>query len=276
VGTGFSYSEHPTITYSPLVGDQFAERMLSPIPLDSLMLFSQSGWETERLLLITVERVNELFNAPTAAGPVPRRQPNYEPFLATAESLQALQEAGLVGLNWERKGHETNAPGRDPHFWIRTPANTDSRSAADVLAVRSALNLEAGRSDFELNAFPFQRRPNEVGIRCRSLMGVLYFLSTAVEPPAPHLREGLIRVTQDENGQPFAWAKLTGKVMAIHSQQDRPVSAAVAVRHRGWWFYIADNDDNSKITFSLLNTLFQLQASAGSGKSPLLTLPIGR
>jgi len=34
-------------------------------------------------------------------------------------------------------------------------------------------------------------------------------------------------------------------------------------------------NQNSKITFSLLNILFQLQATSGSGKSPLLTLPVG-
>ena len=41
VGAGLGYSEKPTVTYTPLLGDEFAERMLTPIPLDSLMLFSQ-------------------------------------------------------------------------------------------------------------------------------------------------------------------------------------------------------------------------------------------
>ena len=264
------------MTYSPLVGDQFAERLLSPLPLDSLMLFSQSGWSAERLLLVAVLRVNDLFNAPTATGPTPALKPAYEPFLDMAERFHALQQAGLIGLNWERQGHETNAPGRDPHFWIRMPADTNSPMAADVLAVRRAADLEPGRTDFALSAFPFHRLPNELGIRCRSLMGILYFLSTAVEPPTPHVRDGLVTVTRDENGQPFDWSKLTGKVMTIRSQKDRPTDVAVAVRYRGWWFFLADNDQNSKITFSLLNTLFQLQAAAGSGKSPLLTLPVGR
>src|SRR5215468_11257774 len=40
LGASLGYYEHPTVTYSPLAGDQFAERLLSPIPLDSIMLFS--------------------------------------------------------------------------------------------------------------------------------------------------------------------------------------------------------------------------------------------
>jgi hypothetical protein len=275
LGTALSYSEHPTVTYSPLTGDQFAERMLSPIPLDSLMLFAQSGWNVERLLLVTALRVNDVFNSTTSTGPTPERAPQYEAFVEFTERFRRLQQAGLVELNWERKGHETNAPGRDPHFWIGMPADTNSPLAADVTTVRRMLKLPSGRDDFSLSAFPFKRQHDELGIRCRSLLGVLYFLSTAVVPPAPHAKAGLLTITRDDNGQPFDWSKFTGKVMTIYSRKDRPPDAAVAVPYRGWWFYIADNDQNSKTTFSLLNILFQLQATTASGKSPVLTLSVG-
>ena len=64
--------------------------------------------------------------------------------------------------------------------------------------------------------------------------------------------------------------------MAIHAQRERPRDAYVAVQHRGWWFYIADGDQSSKATFSFVNILFSLQAESGKGRSPLLTLPVGR
>ena len=275
LGAGLTYSEHPTITYTPLTGDQFAERMLSPIPLNSMMLFSQSGWSVERLFLLAVLRINDLYNAISVTGPTPRHKPAYEPFLEFTRHFRELQRAGLIGLDWERKGRDTNAPAHDPRLWIRLPADTNTPLAAEALAVHRALSLPTDRTEFTLTGYPYGRGPTEVGIRCRSLMGILYFLSTAVQPPAPHLAEGLITITKDEQGQPFDWTKFTGEVLRIHSQKERPASAAVAVKYRGWWFYIADNDQNSKITFSLLNTLFQLQATSGSGKSPVLTLPVG-
>jgi hypothetical protein len=276
VGTGFSYSEHPTTTYTPLAGDQFAERMLSPIPLDSMLLFSPSGWSVERLFLIAVLRINDLHNAISVTGPTPRDKPASVPFLGFTEPFRDLQKAGLIGLDWERRGHETNAPGRNPRGWIQLPTDTDSPLAAKVQAVRRALGLPPGAAEFTLSAFPYRRQPNEVGIRCRSLMGILYLLSTAVEPPPPHAAAGLVTVTRDESGHPFDWSKLTGKVLSIRSQKDRPADAAVAVKYRGWWFSIADNDANSKFAFSRLNTLFQLQAATGSGKLPVLTLPVGK
>jgi hypothetical protein len=94
-----------------------------------------------------------------------------------------------------------------------------------------------------------------------------------LRPPSAEL---IVTVTKDDNGQPFDWSKVTGKVMTIHSQKERPRNAYVAVQHRGWWFYIADDDQNSKTTFSLLNILFSLQAATGKGKAPLLTLPVGK
>jgi hypothetical protein len=275
VGTGLDYSERPTVTYTPLTGDEYAERLLAPIPLDAVMLFSHSGWSAERLLLVAVERVNDVFNAPTATGPLPERTPDYEAFADLADRLHRLQSAGLVVLNWERKEHETNQPERDSRLWVHQPADSESPLAADVAAVRRALDLEPGRDDFRLTAFPFGRQRDEVGMRCRSLLGVLYFLSASVEPPAPHVAAGLVTVTRHEDGQPFDWSKVTGKVMAIHSRQERPQNAYVAVQYRGWWFYIADDDRNSKATFSLLNILFSLQSATGKGRSPLLTLPLG-
>ena len=161
-------------------------------------------------------------------------------------------------------------------FWLHAPADPNSRLAADVAAVRRVLDLEPGKEDFTLTAFPFKRTPSEVGLRCRSLLGVLYFLSKAVEPPAEHVKAGLVTVTVDDEGRPFDWSKITGKVLTIHSQERCPQKAYVAVQHRGWWFYIADDDQSSKATFSLLNTLYSLQQATGKGKSPVLTLPIGR
>src|SRR5262249_32982297 len=120
------------------------------------------------------------------------------------------------------------------------------------------------------------RQRTDLGIRCRSLLGVLYFLSMSVQPPAADVAAGLVTVTKDQEGRPFDWSKVTGRVMTIRSQAERPDRAYVAIQHGGWWFYIATDDQSSKATFSLLNILFSLQSASGKGKSPLLTLPVGR
>ena len=116
-----------------------------------------------------------------------------------------------------------------------------------------------------LTAFPFRRQPDEVGLRCRSLLGVLYFLSAAVEPPAPHVAAGLVTVTRTHTDDRSIGRTSPAEVMAIHSQPIRPRSAYVAVRYRDWWYYIADDDQRSKVTFGLVNVLFSLQSATGKG-----------
>ena len=55
-----------------------------------------------------------------------------------------------------------------------------------------------------------------------------------------------------------------------------PLDSIMLFAQSGWWFYIADDDQSSKATFGMLNILFSLQSATGKGKSPLLTLPVGR
>jgi hypothetical protein len=276
LGTGLEYSERPSITYTPLAGEEFATRMLTPIPLDWMMLFEQAGWSADRLLLVTIQRVNEITNAIEATGPMPERVPDYAMFYDLVERVRRLRAAGLIGLNWERgeKG-PVNPPGRHRRLWLRDAA-PGSALADDVAAVRRELDLAPDRREFHLTAFPYGRKPNQVGLRCRSLIGILYFLSKSVEVPAPHVDAGLVPVTRDEHGQPFDWSRLTGTLMHIHSQKEPPAHAYVAVQHRGWWFYIADDDPSSKATFTLVNIFFSLQSAGAKGTAPLLTLPAGK
>jgi hypothetical protein len=44
--------------------------------------------------------------------------------------------------------------------------------------------------------------------------------------------------------------------------------------YRNQWFYLADNDLESKSTFMPLHQLFRLQAGAGKSAGPTLTFPV--
>jgi hypothetical protein len=53
--------------------------------------------------------------------------------------------------------------------------------------------------------------------------------------------------------------------------------AYVAVQHRGYWFYVSDEDIDSKRTLGLLTSLVRLSISAGGAQNvPILTLPVSR
>jgi len=85
----------------------------------------------------------------------------------------------------------------------------------------------------------------------------------------------LVTVTKAKDGRPFDWRVLTDRILRVHSRKTEPPNAFVAVKDHGWWFWIAEDDPDSKATFALLDILYSLQQATGRGKMPVLTLPVG-
>jgi len=57
--------------------------------------------------------------------------------------------------------------------------------------------------------------------------------------------------------------------------KQRPDKPFAAVQYQNYWFYIANNDINSKRSLGLIIALFRLQAPSTGGVAPILTLPTG-
>ena len=110
----------------------------------------------------------------------------------------------------------------------------------------------------------------------RSLLGILFYLSQAVEVPEQDTREGKVTRTLKTSGEIFDWKEVTGELLTIRSDSSRPKNATLMVFYRGTWFYIDDSDLKSKSTFALLSQIFSLQAKKIKGKIPVLTLPVGQ
>ena len=108
----------------------------------------------------------------------------------------------------------------------------------------------------------------------RSVMSTMFFLSVGVEPPPRDERAGRVTVTRYPNGDRFDWTDVTGDLLRIHSSDSRPEKAYTGLSYRGSWFYIDDNDLESKSTFTLLEQLLALQAGQLTLTGPVLTLPV--
>lgn len=265
INAGGAYSEQPTITYEPLRGSDFTQRLLTPLSPVTLVVLSDSGWSIERLLLCCVERINDISNAPSASGPTPSFIPNNDEFRELAALFRQLQIGGLL---------EFQADGNELLMRLGQPPPGDPAAQA-MQRVREQLGLDPGTEVFRLTARRFPRAPGEISMTGRSLLGALFFLSHSVDAPAPHRQQGLVTQTAGPNNEPFDWTSITGGLLQIRSAAERPPGAFTAVRYRDYWFYIEDADLQSKATFNLVTYLFSLQAAAEGGASPLLTIPIG-
>ncbi|MDP7468613.1 MAG: hypothetical protein QGF13_03230 [Alphaproteobacteria bacterium] len=274
IGPSGEYEENPTVTYSPLQGEQFVKRLLSPISLETLLLLYNSGWSVERVFELCAQRINNIRNAPRAAGPTPATAPQYKTFKRLTDLMRNLQNKDGLNIRLEHP-----APGAAEHQGssrIVMRLAEPSEALPESRELVNLLGLSPDKPFYVVHGHTIRPdRHDHIGIQTRSLMGVLYYLSQGVKVPPADIEAGKVTVTHTADGGVFDWDLVTGDLLRVHSQTAKPDKAAVSVEYRGYWFYIADSDLTSKTTFSLLHHLFALQSGDVQSTQPIYTLPLG-
>lgn len=267
LGGSVGMVERPTVTYSPLQGDKFIQRVLSPLPLQTITLLYHSGWSIERIFQLCFQRMNNIKNAPGASGPTPKRAPQFKKFLAAIKHLGELQSQDILNLSY-------NNENESPQIILHIADEGKNLEAAQEFS--RALNIEPGRKKYVITFSPKQNESEQIRVVTRSLLGVLFYLSQGVEAPEQDVKEGKVTRTLKKSGEVFDWKEVTGELLRVRSKSNRPDNATLRVFYRGTWFFIKDSDLKSKSTFSLLSQIFSLQAGKIKDTTPLLTLPVGQ
>lgn len=112
-------------------------------------------------------------------------------------------------------------------------------------------------------------------VNMRSMLQIDVFLSKGVCVPPEHVLNGVVPMTPDGTGQFYDWTNVTAGLFRVCSQKHRPKKAEVAVKYRGYWFYIPQDDVQSRAALAIVEILFAVQESEGRSAGPLLTLPLG-
>jgi hypothetical protein len=133
--------------------------------------------------------------------------------------------------------------------------------------------LEPGAESTPPGALPVG---DTIYLNLRSLLQIMTFLSKGVCVPEEHVLDGVAPTTPGPDGRPFDWTRVTAGNFLVHAQKHRPRDAEVAVWYRGYWFYIAREDVDSRSVLAVLEVLFSLQESDERPSGPVLTLPAGR
>jgi hypothetical protein len=263
---GATYFERPTVTYSPVTGEKFAEQMLSPISDGLILSLVQSGWPAYEVLIMSLERLNDLQNL------------TFESYRPVAdEELRRFEQAVRLLIELagrEAVGTKTRSPEKPDGQQLSSlmfESNPDEETRALIDQFKALLGLDPERSEFRITHDIVGRQPDEITIRVRSLLALMSFLAQGVEAPAVHLEQGLTggAYPPDE--------AVRSSLIPLHVQvaERRPEDSFVAVPYAGHWFSIPQQDQASKQAFSLLNYLFQLKAPRLPTLGPLVTVPTG-
>jgi len=259
-----SIGENPFIFYTPNSGEKFVRQMLTPLDLRTLALILQAGWSIERVLLIVGESVNQLRNTP--AGDESRS--GYQKYQQVASSLRDLQRDGRLIVGVEA-GKETED--LDLALMI-APDAVDSES---YRLVCESIGVSCDGHPLRLRqAFGASSDGQTLALATRSLFSALYFLAQGVDVPEEHTSSGIAPPRTRTAGGPFDWTESRGQLFRVHTSSKEPENASVKVFYRDVWFYIADNDADSKVTFALLSMLVTLQSGDTAKITPLISLPV--
>ncbi len=259
-----SYSETPTIVLTPLQGDAFFHRMMSQLPLESMLMLTTSGWSIERVLTLICNRINDVRNAVTAAGPTPEAAPHYRTFQQLAVDLRTLQEDQTLTFALVTQQGQTTLM---MELW-------DKPDWAPVIKrVRDALELDPALNRYYFTSQLNERGHGVIAVQTRSLLSVMFYLSQGIDAPQSDIDAGLVTTTRMPDGKLFDWHQLLDGMFRVQVNESKPDKAFVSVNYRGHWFSIRDDDLNTKATFMLLTELFNAQAGQTAQAGPVLTIP---
>ncbi len=267
---GFGYTDSPTISYQPLQGEDLFKSVLTNVPLGKLFVLSSTGWSIEQIFSLCVEEINGVGNAIRASGLTPALAPDYQKYERMLSLLKTLQDEGnlKIGLNSKKPGE-----------WLIKFVET-SQNRLIIEELTHLLSLAPSSRLIKINKIAYldlekSGNNDSLTLYTRSISSMLFYLSHNIQVPEKHIKEGLVKITKTADGQPFDW-NLTpaGKIFRVKSSYFHPSNAFLAIPYKGYWYYIADNDLQSKSTFMLLMQLFDHQSGRSKSTNPVLTIPV--
>jgi hypothetical protein len=253
------YTDRPTITYVPMTGEKFLRGLITPIDPRNIFFLLQAGYPADFILGLSVESLNGVRNRWAAGGIVREADPD---FMRALQLLRDVQAAGGVGMRVE----EDKAKGSTAVLLFRR-----NDLAADVQAksaeIRRLLKLPADQQRFVLAYSPMRGAEDELAVNSRSILQILQAFASFVEVPEQHLLEKRAAPAFEHA------AESQRDVGRIRSGTSKPETSYVAVRYRGYWFWVDDSDWQAKRALTAVMFFFTLADTGNAERLPLVTIP---
>ena len=258
LGATGTYTDHPTISYTPVTGQKYINSLLRPIPPQAIFAMIQGGHPADYILRLSVQAINGVYNY--AVGPA-RAQREDPAFNKVIEALRHVQQAGALEIRTEKRAdREVTLLG----FRENVSPDVDQ----DVSFVRDTLGIRPETKELVLTFGAMRGSGNEITLLTRSMLEILAELSTGVDVPPQDMAEGRATKAPRLDGKPHIYA-----LLRIHSGHERSPDAWIATRYRDDWFWVDDRDLESKRVFTFL-TVFSSIAETGSvPQIPVITIP---
>jgi hypothetical protein len=261
LGAFGTYSDRPTISYSPVTGDRFTRSVMTPLTPVSILSLVQAGYPVDAVFRLCVKAINGIHNQ---SGTFALRRPADPAFVPLLEALRRIQTSGTVGLRLEKRAEEENAI-----LLVRGAGSAELE--ADHRFVAKTLQLEVG-DEYRLIFGLLPRDSGEIAILTRSMLEIMTEIGSGIEVPQRDVEERRVPPSPDFGSAPGATLP---PLLRVRCSAELPDDAYAATQYRGQWFWIDDRDMESKRLFGFLMLLFSLAETGTNPSLPVLTIPTG-
>lgn len=262
-----TFSDNPTVTYSPLVGADFSETLLAPLPPSDLLALLPAGAPLKLLFGVGLHSIGPYHNEVGGDLGSARADPA---FVEVVEVLDQLQRNGWIIAGREPRASARSVAKRnagagplDEATYLVLVRRSDSKELLRLeQRLRQLLGLDPRLNQFPLNFAETPRKsPDRVGLRTRSLIEILGDVASTIARP--------------DGPGPRAVVRLFAPDVKVQTALLPPVGAYVTVKYGSRWYFIAGDDERSKQLFSIVMFLFALAESGKPLSLPVLTIPTG-
>lgn len=249
-----TWTDRPTITYTPMSGQAFAQSLLTPVPPSVVFFMIQSGWSAHRLMRLSNSMINGLHNE--IGTPGERRQGD-EQFHELLDILHQLQQDGALGMHF--KG---DWPKVDVELVLPKKGRTDSIDRS-IARFKDILELERDKNVYGIQYGVVVENREQILVQTHSIMEMLANISWYIDVPEEHVLEGRTLST---------FVPDDADLMNVRVSKEKPKDAFLSIQFRDHWFYIDDRDMASKNTFAIIQILFSMANSGSGAVGPLISI----
>lgn len=261
---GGQMQQSPTFTFQPVTGEALAQSYIRPLAPAELFSLGLSGLPIDVLFRLAVQSVNGLYNTTMLDDD---RRAESSGFAQLLVNLRRLQLAQLLSVRLDTAGDTGSEKNKVGGQLIPSIADSDVPALeATVAATRRMLAMPQNAGQVEVVYGQGHPGPGQIAILTRPVLGVLSEAASELEVAPEDVAAGLTVPTIGSN--PI----LHRQTVIIHSGAKAPEDAFVQAQYRGRWYWIAFNDFDSKLAFTVIQLLHTI-AQTDMPASTVLTIP---
>lgn len=260
IGVKGRYTDRPTITYNPLMGENYARSVLKPIPNSAILLLVEAGYPIDYVLRICVQTINGLDNRMSGRLALRDADPEFYELLILLRRIQAME--GIVMRAKSVDGKRTLS------VLFRPPYKSFSKELKKTIQL---LNLDPDAREFRVVSSSYATNRSEIAIHGRSMLQIFSAYAALIDVPESHVSQYRVVATEQDH---LATAAGFPPLIQVHNGNSKPAHAFVAVPYRDHFFWIDDRDIHSKSMFFFLMILFSFtERGQVEQAAPVLTVP---